>query len=169
MKISSTEIWFMSPYTLPLLASIWASIDKEPIDFESERKSCFFYQFCYESWKFDFSSAKFDFQKFFQIVEWLFQDLSETLPDLEHAQEPSSTLLWWFEAIFKKWKFSNFFEFFYLKIAWLVHFQAIFVLCKHENFIFSKSKPLNENRLDRNLIYVPLHTSLAWFDLSIHR
>ena len=126
MKISSTEIRFMSPYTLPLLDSIWASIDKEPIDFESERKSCFFYQFCCESWKFDFSSAKFDFQKFFQIVEWLFQDLFGTLPDLEHTQEPSSTLLGWFEPIFKKWKISIFFWNFLLENYLTGPFWSIF-------------------------------------------
>ena len=127
MKIGSTEIWFMSPYTLSLLDLIWASIDKEPIDFESERKSCFFYQFCYESWKFDFSSAKFDFQKFFQIVEWPFQDLSGTLPDLEHAQEPSTTLLGWFEPISKKNEnFRIFLNFFTWKLLdWYIFNQFL--------------------------------------------
>ena len=38
----------------------------------------------------------------------------------------------------------------------------------NKTFIFSKSKPLNENRIDRFLIYVPLDPTLAWFGLSIH-
>ena len=38
----------------------------------------------------------------------------------------------------------------------------------NKNFIFSKSKPLNENRIDRFLIYVPLDPPLAWFGLITH-
>ena len=38
----------------------------------------------------------------------------------------------------------------------------------NKTFIFSKSKPLNENRIDRFLIYVPLDPPLAWFGLSTH-
>ena len=34
---------------------------------------------------------------------------------------------------------------------------------------FSKSKPLNENRIDRNFIYVPLDLPPAWFGLNTHR
>jgi len=36
-------------------------------------------------------------------------------------------------------------------------------------FIFSKSNPLNENRIDRNLIYVPFDHHLAWCGLKTHR
>ena len=138
MKIGSTEIWFMSPYTLPLLDSIWASINKEPIDLESERKSCFFLSILLRIMKIRFFERKIRFSKFFQIVEWLFQDLSGTLPDLEHAQEPSSTLLGWFEPIFKKWKFSIFFWIFLLENCLTGTFSSNFCAMQARKFHFFK-------------------------------
>ena len=38
-----------------------------------------------------------------------------------------------------------------------------------KKFIFSKSKTLNENRIDRNFIYAPLDLPLAWFGLNTRR
>ena len=39
----------------------------------------------------------------------------------------------------------------------------------NKNFIFSKSKPFNENRIDRFLINVPRDLPLFWFGLNTHR
>ena len=58
--------------------------------------------------------------------------------------------------------------FFGLKSYGFEHFQAFPGLWKHKKSIFSKSKPLNENRLDKNFILVPLNTPLALFDVGIH-
>ena len=92
----------------------------------------------------------------------------EMLPDPEHAQIPSQTYHHWYGSILRKKIFQLFWIFFDLKsyafwASWAFPGSQV-----NENFIFSKSKPLNENRIDRFLIYVPLDPPLAWFGLSTH-
>ena len=63
----------------------------------------------------------------------------------------------------------DFFEFFFgLKSYGFWDSRAFPGPQVNKNFIFSKSKPLNENRIDRFLIYVPLDLPLAWFGLNTH-
>ncbi len=92
----------------------------------------------------------------------------EMLPDPEHAQIPSQTHHNWYGAILRKKKFQLFWNFFDLKSYAFWASRAFPGPQVNKNFIFSKSKPLNENRIDRFLIYVLLDLPLAWFGLSIH-
>ena len=72
------------------------------------------------------------------------------------------------EQFYEK-KIFNFFEIFFdLKSYAFWASRAFPGPQVNKNFIFSKSKPLNENRIDRFLIYVLLDLPLAWFGLSIH-
>ena len=82
---------------------------------------------------------------------------SDTIPD-------PSQLIW---SNFTKKKFFNFFEIcFDLKSYAFWASRAFPGPQVNKNFIFSKSKPLNENRIDRFLLYVPLDPPLAWFGLN---
>ena len=92
----------------------------------------------------------------------------EMLPDPEHAQIPSQTHHNSYGAILRKKNFQLFWNFFDLKsyafwASWAFPGPHV-----NKNFIFSKSKPLNENRIDRILIYVLLDLPLAWFGLNTH-
>ena len=84
---------------------------------------------------------------------------SDTIPD-------PSQLIW--SNFTKKKKFQIFWNFFDLKSYAFWASRAFPGPQVNKNFIFSKSKPLNENRIDRFLIYVLLDLPLAWFGLSIH-
>ena len=93
------------------------------------------------------------------------------LPDLEHAQIPSQTHHKWYDTILRKKLFSNFLKFFWLEILCFFGLLKPFQDSKWTkiSFFFSKSKPLNENRIDSFLIDVPLDLPLAWFGLNTHR
>ena len=91
------------------------------------------------------------------------------LSDPEHAQIPPQTHHNWYGAILRKKNFSTFLKFFDLKSYAFWASRAFPGPQVNKNFIFSKSKPLNENRIDRFLIYVPLDLPLAWFGLNTHR
>ena len=90
------------------------------------------------------------------------------LPDPEHAQIPSQTHHSRYGTILRKKNFRIFWKFFWLEILWFLPSRDFPGPQVNKNFIFSKSKPLNENRIDRFLIYVPLDPPLAWFGLSTH-
>ena len=83
---------------------------------------------------------------------------SDTIPD------PSQLI----RNNFTKRNFSTFLKFFDLKSYGFLASLAFPGPQVNKNFIFSKSKPLNENRIDRFLIYVPLDLPLAWFGLNTH-
>ena len=90
------------------------------------------------------------------------------LPDPEHAQIPSQTHHIWYGIILRK-NFLDFFEnFFDLKFYGFWASRAFPEPQVNKNFIFSKSKPLNKNRINIFMIYVPLDPPLAWFGLSTH-
>ena len=84
---------------------------------------------------------------------------SDTIPD-------PSQLIW--SNFTKKKIFQLFWNFFDLKSYAFWASRAFPGPQVNKNFIFSKSKPLNENRIDRFLNYVPLDPPLAWFTLSTH-
>ena len=94
--------------------------------------------------------------------------ICEMLPDPEHAQIPSQTHHSWYGTILRKKNFRLFWKFFDLKSYGFWASRAFPGPQVNKNFIFSKSKSLNENRIDRFLIYVPLDPPLAWFGLSTH-
>ena len=83
---------------------------------------------------------------------------SDTIPD------PSQLI----RNNFTKKNFRLFWKFFDLKSYGFWASRAFPGPQVNKNFIFSKSKPLNENRINRFLIYVPLDPPLAWFGLSTH-
>ena len=92
----------------------------------------------------------------------------EMLPDPEHAQIPSQTHHNWYGAIIRKNNFQLFWNFFDLKSYAFWASRPFPGPQVNKNFNFSKSKPLNENRIDRFLNYVPLDPPLAWVGLSTH-
>ena len=84
---------------------------------------------------------------------------SDTIPD-------PSQLIW--NNFTKKIFFQLFWNFFDLKSYAFWASRAFPGPQVNKNFIFKKSKPLNENCIDRFLIYVPLDPPLVWFGLSTH-
>ena len=70
------------------------------------------------------------------------------------------------EQFYEKKFFQLFWNFFDLKSYAFWASRAFPGPQVNKNFIFSKSKPLNENRIDRFLLYVPLDLPLAWFGLN---
>ena len=91
------------------------------------------------------------------------------LPDPEHAQIPSQTHHNWYGTIWRKKKFQLFWNFFDLKSYAFWASRAFPRPQVNKNSLFSKSKAVNENRIDRNFIYVPVDLPLAWFGLNTHR
>ena len=111
-----------------------------------------------------FQVQKSIFRNFWITIPGAFWDASGSRTHSGTTSDPSR-MIW---INFTKMKFFDFFEFFWLEKLWFWAFSRISWAMEAQKIHFSKSKPLNENRLDQNFILVPLNTLLALFDLAIH-
>ena len=118
--------------------------------------------------KIGFSSRKIDFQNFWKSFDNDFEWFVRCFPTQNTLKYHPRPITIDMDPFYEK-KIFNFFEFFFdLKsyafwASWAFPGSQV-----NKSFIFSKSKPLNENRIDRFLIYVSLDLPLAWFGLNIH-
>ena len=164
------QIFVLCPtWPSPRLVCPKHSYKKSLLDLKIRKNHVFVTNFC-EFWKksnfqAEKSTFKFFWKSFDNDSEW-FVGCFPTQNTLRYHPRPITIDM---EQFYEK-KIQLFWNFF---LAWSPKLFEVFQFFQDRRWtkisFFSKSKPLDENRFDRNFIHVILDLSLAWFGLNTHR